>query len=111
MPNISLGVAQLLKLSSLSLDFRCNGSIVKTLGYKGVLYNIGIELSYKSNLQIRLGRNINGFLSTGIGLIWTNYSIDYAYRPSPSNTGFGPSQLISFRLDPIWFKNKIISFL
>ena len=85
--------------------------VVKSLGYKGVLYNLGVELNYQSNLQIRLGKNSYGFLSTGIGLIWKSFSIDYAYRSSPSNTGFGPSQLISFRLDPIWFKNKIISFL
>ena len=71
----------------------------------------GAEINYKSNLQIRLGRNNNGFLSTGIGLVWTNFSIDYAYRPSPSYTGFGSSQLISFRIDPVWFKTKIVSFL
>ncbi len=111
MPSITLGVTQLLQLSKLPLGFRLNGGVVKSLGYKGVLYNLGVELNYQSNLQIRLGRNSNGFLSTGIGLIWKNFSIDYAYRPSPSNTGFGSSQLISFRLDPIWFKNKIISFL
>ena len=110
-PNISSGLTQLIKLSKIPLDIRFNGGVVKTLGYKGVLYNLGFELSYNSKFQIRLGRNNNGFVSTGIGLIWTSFSIDYAYRPSPSYTGFGSSQLISFRLDPIWFKNKIISFL
>jgi hypothetical protein len=111
MPNISIGMTQLLKLSTIPLDFRFNGGAIKTLAYKGVRYNLGLELNYKSNFQIRLGSNNNGFLSTGIGLIWTNFSIDSIYRPSPSYTGFGSSQLISFRLDPIWFKNKIISFL
>ena len=111
MPNISIGMTQLLKLSIIPLEIRFNGGAIKTLANKGIRYNLGLELNYKSNLQIRLGRNNNGFLSTGIGLIWTNFSIDYAYRPSPSYTGFGSSQLISFRLDPIWFKNKIISFL
>ena len=79
--------------------------------YMPVPYNLGFELSYNSKFQIRLGRNNNGFISTGIGLIWSRFSIDYAYRPSPSYTGFGSSQLISFRLDPSWLKSKIISLL
>ncbi|MBS00505.1 MAG: hypothetical protein CMG37_03680 [Candidatus Marinimicrobia bacterium] len=111
MPNISLGVTQLFKFAKLPLNFRINGGFIKTLSYKDFQFNIGAEINYKSNLQIRLGRNNNGFLSTGIGLVWTNFSIDYAYRPSPSYTGFGSSQLISFRIDPVWFKTKIVSFL
>ena len=111
MPNISLGVTQLFKFAKLPLNFRINGGFIKTLSYKDFQFNIGAEINYKSNLQIRLGRNNNGFLSTGIGLVWTNFSIDYAYSPSPSYTGFGSSQLISFRIDPVWFKTKIVSFL
>ena len=71
----------LFKFAKLPLNFRINGGVIKTLAYKDFQFNIGAEINYKSNLQIRLGRNNNGFLSTGIGLAWTNFSIDYAYRP------------------------------
>tara|TARA_B110000438_G_C15755480_1_gene624881 strand:+ start:212 stop:1243 length:1032 start_codon:yes stop_codon:yes gene_type:complete len=111
MPTISLGVTQLFKSTKYPVSFRLNGGTTQILYYEGTLYNFGLELSYKSKFQIRVGRNNYGYISTGIGLEWTNFSIDYAYRPSPSYTGFGSSQLISFRLDPFWFKNKIISFL
>ena len=103
-------------LATLDFGVTINGEIGSVLSYEAYpgsdfQFNIGAEINYKSNLQIRLGRNNNGFLSTGIGLVWTNFSIDYAYSPSPSYTGFGSSQLISFRIDPVWFKTKIVSFL
>ena len=111
LPNLNWGLSQIYKLSNKPIDLRFNGGITKIIGYKKSLYNLGFELSYNSKFQIRLGRNNNGFISTGIGLIWSRFSIDYAYRPSPSYTGFGSSQLISFRLDPNWLKSKIISLL
>ncbi|GIT74908.1 MAG: hypothetical protein Ct9H300mP29_9020 [Candidatus Neomarinimicrobiota bacterium] len=33
--------------------------------------------------------------------------MDYAYRSSPVDTGFGASPLISFRIDPLWARNKL----
>ncbi len=70
-----------------------------------------MEISYRSNFEVRFGRNNNGYLSTGLGLLWKNFSMDYAYRSSPVDTGFGASHLISFRIDPLWARNKLKTLL
>jgi hypothetical protein len=110
-PGVNLGISHLFVLPETPFQVRINGDALLELGKQKSRYRAGMEVSYKSKFQVRFGRNNNGFLSTGLGLFWTNFSMDYAYRPSPGDTGFGASHIISFRIDPLWVRNKLKTLL
>ncbi len=110
-PGVNMGVSHLFLFPDNPFQVRVNGDALLEFGKQESRYRTGLEVSYKSKFQIRFGRNNNGFLSTGLGLFWTNFSMDYAYRSSPANTGFGASHIISFRIDPLWVKNKLKTIL
>ena len=110
-PSVNLGITHLFDFSNIPFQARFNGDALFELGNQKSRFSAGVEVNYKTKFQIRFGSNNNGFLSTGLGLLWTNFSIDYAYRPSPADTGFGASHIISFRIDPLWVRNKIKTLL
>ena len=110
-PGVNLGISHLFVFPETPFQARINGGALFELGKEKSRYRAGMEVSYKSKFQVRFGRNNNGFLSTGLGLFWTNFSMDYAYRPSTADTGFGASHIISFRIDPLWVRNKLKTLL
>ena len=110
-PGANLGISHLFVFPETPFQVRINGGALLELGEQKSRYRAGMEVSYRSKFQVRFGRNNNRFLSTGLGLFWTNFSMDYAYRSSPVNTGFGASHIISFRIDPLWARNKLKKLL
>ena len=66
---------------------------------------------YKNNLFFRLGIFQRGTFSSGIGLFWNDFSIDYAFLNDGSLNGIKKNHLLSVSVSLDWikkqFKNKI----
>ena len=56
---------------------------------------------------MRFGRNKVKSKTFGVGLSWSNISLDYAFLNEPLNSGLGSSHLISVVIDP----NLIFKFI
>ena len=73
--------------------------------------SFGIETVYKNNLFFRLGIFQRGTFSSGIGLLWNDISIDYAFLNDGSLNGIEKNHLLSVSVSLDWikkqFKNKI----
>ncbi len=93
--DVSLNVSD----QSLSDDFR--------LGSTGGNWSIGAEISYNNKVYIRSGRSQYGFYSTGIGISWTNFELNYAYQLNSKSIDLGTNHVISFTLNPNWFVNRL----
>ena len=117
-PSILVGISQALSFSeipvkiilladvnldvsdrSLSDDFH--------IGSTGGNWRIGAEISYNKIMNIRLGRNQFGFYSTGLGISWTNFELNYAYQLNSESIDLGTNHVISFTLNPKWLINRV----
>ena len=67
----------------------------------------GIEILYKQNTMIRLGRNSVNDNTGGIGLKWKNIGVDYAFINSINNGALGNHHLISLNLSSDWIISKL----
>ena len=74
-PGVNMGVSHLFLFPENPFQVRVNCDVLLELGKQDSRYRTGLEVSYKSKFQIRFGQNNNGFLSTGLGLFWTNFSL------------------------------------
>ena len=63
------------------------------------------EISYKNKLNLRFGRNQYGYFSTGIGLSWTNFELNYGYQLNSNTNDLGSNHVISFDINPNWLKS------
>ena len=67
----------------------------------------GVNIKYDNILAVRFGRNKVKSKTFGVGLSWSNISLDYAFLNEPLNSGLGSSHLISIVIDP----NLIFKFI
>ena len=86
-----------------SADFKwdTNGSknIFKTFGSNNTYLMLGLNIKYKERIALRVGQNQINVTTLGLGLSWSNISLDYAFIGEPINSGLGSTHLISFSLD------------
>ena len=59
---------------------------------------------------MRFGRNKVKSKTFGVGLSWSNISLDYAFLNEPLNSGLGSSHLISIVIDPNLILNSLKKF-
>lgn len=87
-----------------------NANLDSHLKYKSYALDgsFGLELIYK-NLMIRAGRNVVNEITGGIGLIWDNLGIDYAFLNTSYSNSLGNHHLISLNLSTEWILSKISS--
>lgn len=78
-----------------------------TLGKINGRYKMGLDLRYGDRLSVRLGRNSNGYLTTGIGFLWSHVALYYAYQPTPAAVGLGSTHFVSVSLEPQWLINRL----
>jgi len=76
-----------------------------SVGSNGGNFRIGSELTYKNKINIRVGRNPYGYISTGIGLKWTNLQLNYAYLLNSNSEDLGSTHVLSFDINPDWLKS------
>ncbi len=63
-------------------------------------FRIGTEISYRNRINFRLGRSQYGFYSTGLGLSWTNFELNYGYQLNSKAIDLGTNHVLSFRINP-----------
>lgn len=84
---------------SLSDDFH--------IGATGGNWRVGAEISYDKKVNIRFGRSQYGFYSTGLGISWTNFELNYAYQLNAKSVDLGSNHIISFALNTDWVLSVI----
>jgi hypothetical protein len=72
-------------------------------------YSGGIEIIYKRKIFSRVGVYSTGTISTGLGILWENITIDYAYLFDNSITGIDKNHLITLSLSSDWIKKKVLN--
>ena len=86
-----------------SADFKWDtngaGSFLKTFNTNNTYFMLGLNVSYNDRIAIRLGKNQIDALALGIGLSWSNISLDYAFISEPINSGLGSTHLISLSMN------------
>ena len=60
---------------------------------------LGLNIKYKERIALRIGQNQINVTTLGLGLSWSDISLDYAFIGEPINSGLGSTHLISFSLD------------
>ena len=71
---------------------------------------LGLNVSYNDRIALRLGKKEIDALALGIGLSWSNISLDYAFISEPINSGLGSTHLISLSMNSdfiIKFNDKL----
>jgi len=68
--------------------------------------SFGLELIHK-NLSVRFGRNVLNELTGGVGLMWDNIGVDYAFLNSFQSHSLGNHHLISLNFSTEWILSKI----
>ena len=69
----------------------------------------GMEAIYKRKIFFRLGLFQSGSVSTGLGVILENISIDYAFIIDNSIKGLDNNHLITVGLSSDWIKGKVFN--
>ena len=77
----------------------------------GVDFRWGIETVIKEKVAVRFGRNRAKAYTTGLGLNWDQFGIDYAFQTAPAGSTLGTSHYISFSVHPEWIFNRVKSIL
>lgn len=115
-PQLLTGISQVLEISSINIKILMLGDLLLNIsdeslgddfniGATGGNYRVGGEISYKDRLNIRIGRNQYGYLSTGIGLSWINFKLNYGYQLNSNSAGLGSNHVLSFEINPHWLKS------
>ncbi|MFQ6674248.1 MAG: hypothetical protein ACE5GH_05640 [Fidelibacterota bacterium] len=108
-PQILFGDMQVVPIAPLNLSITLMGTGVLNLsgrtssddysaGSFGGHLRGGIDIQYKENFHLRVGRNPVTRYSAGLGLGFPFGDIDYAFTPSPLGTVLGTSHYISLNL-------------
>ncbi|MFQ6611770.1 MAG: hypothetical protein ACE5D2_01545 [Fidelibacterota bacterium] len=114
-PALLIGVAQQFNFSRFplsvigysSLEIEAAGQSVDDdfkIGSRGGNFHLGVNLVYDYKVAIRLGRNGVGATTAGLGLSWSNFSLDYAFQAEPQGSGLGTSHYTSMSFNPAWLK-------
>ena len=117
-PSILAGISQTVSLSNIPIELIMLSDVIINvfdqslsddihLGSTGGNYRIGAEISYNKKVSIRLGRNQYGFYSTGLGISWVNFELNYAYQLNSKSIDLGTNHVISFTLNPKWFVKRL----
>ena len=117
-PSIFIGISQTLNLSKIPIDLAFVSDLNLNvsdrslsddyhIGSIGGNWRVGAEISYNKMVNVRLGRNLYGFYSTGLGVSWTNLELNYAYQLNSKSVDLGTNHVISFTLNPKWIINKL----
>jgi len=117
-PSMFIGVSQIVGLSKIPLelimltDVSLNVSDQSLsddfkIGSTGGNWRVGAEISYNKKVNIRLGRSLYGFYSTGLGISWTNFELNYAYQLNSKSVDLGTNHVLSFTINPKWFVKKL----
>ena len=112
-PTVISGISQTFNLKSLPLTLNLMGDFMWDLSGKsfdddlefgdyGAKLLLGVNVIYNQMVSIRLGRNKIGVNTAGIGLVWKNISLDYAFLNEPSDSGLGATHLISISANSEW---------
>jgi len=92
------------------ISFNANGKAINddfNFGKLGGNINTGVNIIYDYKLALRVGRNIFGSISAGIGLSWDSISLDYALIPEPNQSNFGSTSMISLTVDTDWLQKLV----
>ena len=117
-PLILAGISQVVSSSKIPVELNMLADIIFNIsdqslsddfhfGSNGGNWRVGAEISYNKKVNIRLGRNQNGFYSTGLGISWTNFELNYAYQLDSKFADLGTNHVISFTLNPKWFVKRL----
>ena len=68
---------------------------------------IGLQIAYKERLILRFGRNHINNITGGIGFIFRDFKIDYAFLNSSYNYNLGSHHIFSFHLSNKWIKKRL----
>ena len=79
-------------------DFDSNLNEKNEFVIRDIKESFGFEIVYENKVYIRLGRDVYSNLAGGLGLLWDDFCIDYAFNNSFSSTGIGNNHLITFNL-------------
>jgi hypothetical protein len=112
-PSILVGISQTVGLSRIPLELTfvsdlsfnvSNQSLSDDfhLGSTGGNWRVGAEISYNKKVNIRFGRN-----STGLGISWTNFELNYAYQLNSQSVDLGTNHVLSFTINPNWFVDRL----
>ena len=80
-------------------DTNSNKSFLNTLNPNNTYGMLGLNIVYNERIALRIGKNQNNATTLGIGLSWSNISLDYAFIGESINAGLGSTHLISFSVD------------
>ena len=86
-----------------SADFKwdTNGSrnLLETFNTTNTHSMLGLNIKYNERIALRLGKNQINVTTFGVGLSWSDISIDYAFIGEPINSGLGSTHLISLSMN------------
>ena len=116
-PLIIAGISQRINTSKIPIELLVLSDVIFSVsdqslsddfnfGSTGANWRAGAEISYNQKVSIRLGRNKYGFYSTGLGITWTNFELNYAYQLNSKSVDLGTNHIISFTLNPNWIINR-----
>ncbi len=117
-PSILVGISQAVSLSKVPIELIMLSDVILNVsdqslsddfhfGSSGGNWRVGAEISYNKKVNIRLGRSQYGFYSTGLGISWTNFELNYAYQLNLKSIDLGTNHVISFTLNPKWLINRV----
>jgi len=117
-PILLIGISQLYNLPKIPIEFFVLSDVIFNLqhptldddfniGSTGGNFRIGTEISYNKKVNIRFGRSKYGFYSTGLGLSWTNFELNYAYQLNSKSIDLGTNHVLSFTINPQWVIEKL----
>ncbi len=117
-PLIIAGISQAVSLSKIPIELIILSDVIFDVsnqslsddfyvGSSGGNWRVGAEISYNKKVNIRFGRSQYGFYSTGLGISWTNFELNYAYQLNSKSISLGTNHVISFTVNPKWFANKL----
>ena len=86
-----------------SADFKwdTNGSrnLLETFNTTNTHSMLGLNIKYNERIALRLGKNQINVTTFGVGLSWSDISIDYAFIGEPINSDLGSTHLISLSMN------------
>jgi hypothetical protein len=105
--NYGLELNPMMKIDIMTLD----KSVESKLLFDKIPIDLsaGLEMVYRKNLFFRFGLYQRGTFSSGIGFLWKDISIDYAFLNGKSASGIEENHLISISVSIDWVKKNILN--
>jgi len=118
--SVSVGIHHLISLEKYNIEInpicKTNFLIADRTIDSRLLFNTipfelfgALEVIYGENIFLRFGLFQSGSLSTGLGIILKNISIDYAFIIDNSIKGLDDNHLITIGLSSDWIKDKVFN--